>query len=106
MKSKSKSNDSPASNIESEPLAKESASLAFPIVGVGASAGGLEALEEFLRHVPDKSGLAFVIVQHLDPTHKGLLPELLQRAIDSAVRLVRETRPAEPGAGTEKGGAK
>jgi len=43
-----------------------------------ASAGGLEALEEFLRHVPARSGLAFVVVQHLDPTQKGLLPELLQ----------------------------
>ena len=36
---------------------------AFPIVGIGASAGGLEALEQFLRHVPDDSGMAFVIVQ-------------------------------------------
>ncbi|WP_459813803.1 chemotaxis protein CheB [Geotalea toluenoxydans] len=51
---------------------------AFPIVGIGASAGGLEALEQFLVHVPENSGMAFVIVQHLDPTHKGVLPELLQ----------------------------
>src|SRR5664280_3166184 len=42
----------------------------FPIVGIGASAGGLEALEQFLRQVPENSGVAFVIVQHLDPTHK------------------------------------
>ena len=41
----------------------------FPIVGIGASAGGLEALELFLANVPEKSGMAFVIVQHLDPTH-------------------------------------
>ncbi|MBE0502885.1 MAG: PAS domain-containing protein [Desulfuromonadales bacterium] len=51
----------------------------FPIVGIGASAGGLEALEIFLSHVPPGSGLAFVIVQHLDPTHQGIMPELLQR---------------------------
>lgn len=51
----------------------------FPIVGIGASAGGLEALEQFLGHVPANSGMAFVIVQHLDPTHKGIMPELLQR---------------------------
>ena len=38
----------------------------FPIVGIGASAGGLEALEQFLRHVPPDSGMAFIIVQHLD----------------------------------------
>ena len=52
----------------------------FPIVGIGASAGGLEALEQFLGHVPENSGMAFVIIQHLDPTHKGIMPELLQRA--------------------------
>ncbi|MCK9204522.1 MAG: PAS domain-containing protein [Bacteroidales bacterium] len=51
----------------------------FPIVGIGASAGGLEALEQFLCHVPEDSGMAFVVIQHLDPTQKGMLPELLQR---------------------------
>ena len=50
----------------------------FPIVGIGASAGGLEALEQFLSHVPINCGMAFVIVQHLDPNHKGLMVELLQ----------------------------
>ena len=40
----------------------------FPIVGIGASAGGLEALEQFLGHVPAGSGMAFVVVTHLDPT--------------------------------------
>lgn len=50
-----------------------------PIIGIGASAGGLEALEHFLANVPDGSGMAFVIIQHLDPTYKGMLPELLQR---------------------------
>ena len=51
----------------------------FPVVGIGASAGGLEALEKFLGHVPQKSGMAFVIIQHLDPTHKGIMVEILQR---------------------------
>ncbi len=51
----------------------------FPIVGIGASAGGLEALEQFLGNVPENSGMAYVVVQHLDPTQKGMLPELLQR---------------------------
>ena len=51
----------------------------FPIVGIGASAGGLEAMEQFFANVPEKSGLAYIVVQHLDPTHKGMLPELLQR---------------------------
>jgi len=51
----------------------------FPIVGIGASAGGLEALEQFFGQVPDNGGIAFVVIQHLDPTHKDMLPELLQR---------------------------
>lgn len=51
----------------------------FPVVGIGASAGGLEALELFLSGVTPDSGMAYVIVQHLDPTHKGMMPELLQR---------------------------
>lgn len=49
------------------------------IVGIGASAGGLEALEQFLKNVPSASGLAFVIVQHLDPNRKDMMVELLQR---------------------------
>src|SRR4051812_21811243 len=58
----------------------------LPVVGIGASAGGLEALEAFLRHVPPASGIAFVIVQHLDPTHKGMMVELLQRVTVMPVR--------------------
>lgn len=52
----------------------------FPIVGIGTSAGGLEALELFFRHVPAECGMAFVVIQHLLPTHAGNLPELLQRS--------------------------
>jgi chemotaxis methyl-accepting protein methylase/uncharacterized protein YukE len=51
----------------------------FPIVGIGCSAGGLEALEKFLTHVPSGSGMAFVIVQHLAPEHVSALPDLLKR---------------------------
>src|SRR5665647_605092 len=51
----------------------------FPIVGIGASAGGLEALESFFENLPIDSGMAFVVIQHLDPNRVGLLPELLQR---------------------------
>ncbi len=57
------------------PLAKDEnpPGHSFPIVGLGASAGGLEALDQFLAHVPKGCGLGFVVVQHLDPTHKGIL---------------------------------
>ena len=56
------------------------ASSATPIVGLGASAGGLEVLGQFLANVPAASGLAYIDVQHLDPTHKAMLAELLQRS--------------------------
>ena len=63
----------------------------FPIVGLGTSAGGLEALELFLRHVPSECGMAFVIVQHLSPDHIGNLPELLQRYTIMKVQQVNDT---------------
>ncbi|HDR46574.1 MAG TPA: chemotaxis protein CheB, partial [Geoalkalibacter subterraneus] len=70
--------------------------LPFPIVGIGASAGGLEALEQFLRHVPQDSGLAFVIIQHLDPTHKAMLTELLQRATGMKTFQARDRMQVKP----------
>lgn len=57
----------------------------FSIVGIGASAGGLEALEQFFTSMPANSGMAFVVIQHLDPNHKGIMPELLQRVTDMKV---------------------
>ncbi len=68
----------------------------FPIVGIGASAGGLEALEHFLDAVPSNSGMAFVIVQHLDPTHKGMMAELLQRTTEMKVIQVKDRTKVEP----------
>jgi two-component system CheB/CheR fusion protein len=72
------------------------ANAVFPIVGIGASAGGLEAIEQFLRHVPEGSGMAFVIVQHLDPTHKGIMSELLQRATSMKVSQVKDRTRVRP----------
>ena len=68
----------------------------FPIVGIGASAGGLEALEQFLRNVPENTGMAYVVVQHLDPTQKGLLPELLQRVSSMKVFQVKDRMVVAP----------
>jgi chemotaxis methyl-accepting protein methylase len=81
-------------SLKETPSPKES--LLFPIVGIGASAGGLEALEQFLRHVPLGSGLAYVIVQHLDPNHKGIMAELLQRATGMEVFQVRDRMQVKP----------
>ena len=72
------------------------ANVSFPIVGIGASAGGLEVLERFLGHVPAASGMAFVIVQHLDPTHKGVMPELLQRVTSMKVIQVKDRTKVRP----------
>ena len=69
----------------------------FPIVAIGASAGGLEALEQFLGHVPADSGMACVVIQHLDPHHKGMMPELLQRATAMPVTQARNRMKVEPG---------
>lgn len=69
----------------------------FPIVGVGASAGGLEALEQFFSHVPDNIGIAFVVIQHLDPNHKGMMPELLQRTTAMTVLQAKNRMAIKPG---------
>jgi chemotaxis methyl-accepting protein methylase/PAS domain-containing protein len=66
------------------------------VIGVGASAGGLEALEQFFGHVSARSGLAFVVIQHLDPNHKGMLVELLQRATPLKVVQARDRLRVEP----------
>lgn len=51
----------------------------FYIVGIGASAGGLEAFQEFFTHMPSNSGIAFVLVPHLDPTHKSIIGDILRK---------------------------
>jgi two-component system CheB/CheR fusion protein len=68
----------------------------FPIVGIGASAGGLEAIEKFFRNTPKETGMAFVIIQHLDPTHTGMMPELLQRMTQMKVLQVTDGLRVEP----------
>ena len=60
------------------------------IVGIGASAGGLEALTEFFGAAAEQSGMAFVVIQHLDPTQKGMLPELLRRSTKMKVMQVTD----------------
>jgi len=68
----------------------------FPIVGIGASAGGLEALEQFFENVPNDSGMGFVVIQHLDPNHVGMLPELLQRATTLKVFQTSDSLKVKP----------
>src|SRR5262245_1651421 len=68
----------------------------FPIVGIGASAGGLEAVTQLLKHLPTNTGMAFVFVQHLDPTHESLLGELLAKETTMPVIQVTEGRVVQP----------
>jgi two-component system CheB/CheR fusion protein len=83
-------------HTECNALKTDTVKVDFPIVGIGASAGGLEALESFLGNVPKISGMSFVIVQHLDPTRKGMLVELLQRATAMKVVQVRDGTFVQP----------
>src|SRR6476659_6004867 len=68
----------------------------FPIVGVGASAGGLEAFRSLLQTLPANTGMAFVFVQHLDPVHESLLTKLLSHATRMPVMEVTEGTAVEP----------
>jgi two-component system CheB/CheR fusion protein len=62
----------------------------FPIVGIGASAGGLEAFTQLLSALPADTGMAFVLIQHLDPTHSSFLAEALNKATTMPVRQAEE----------------
>jgi two-component system, chemotaxis family, CheB/CheR fusion protein len=68
----------------------------FPIVGNGASADGLEAFGQFFRHAPVDSGMAFVLVPHLDPSHTNILTEILQRTTAMPVIEALDQIPDEP----------
>ena len=68
----------------------------FPIVGIGASAGGLEAMTQLFQHLPATPGLAFVLVLHLDPTHKSELCSLLSRATAMRVSEAKHNLRLEP----------
>lgn len=84
-----------ADNTEiAEPFAETQQT--FHIVGIGASAGGLEAFEQFFRHVLPGSGMAFVLVSHLDPSHASILTEILQRSTHMQVVEVQDQMQVEP----------
>ena len=72
------------------------ARITFPIVGVGASAGGLEALTELLGHLSTDTGMGFVLVQHLDPAHESALTQLLAKATKMPVREVTQNLTVQP----------
>lgn len=68
----------------------------FPVVGMGASAGGLEAFEQFFSNTPPDCGIAFVLVPHLDPTHASMMSDLLKRYTTMKVIEVKDKMRVEP----------
>ena len=99
-------NDRPdgASSVASDSLPDGSESRESParprsgspvVVGIGASAGGLDAFKRFFGAMPSPTGLAFVLVQHLDPTHESLMADLLGRYTDMPVVQVEDEMPVE-----------
>ena len=76
--------------LEPHGLSMDKIKPGFPIVGIGASAGGLEAMEKFFGAMPTDSGMAFVLVTHLDPKHSSILPELLQKCTQMPVRQIED----------------
>ena len=68
----------------------------FPVVGIGASAGGLDAVRAFLKAMPAKSGMAYVFIQHLSPQHESNLPEILQKVAPFPVHEITDNIHLEP----------
>ena len=68
----------------------------FPVVGIGASAGGLDAFKRLLKAIPENSGMAYVLVQHLDPNHESLLPEILQKVTSIPVIEIADDIKVQP----------
>ena len=67
-----------------------------PIVGIGASAGGIEALEHFFRAVPQSIGAVFAVITHLNPERESVLASILQRWTDMPVEVIEDGMVAEP----------
>jgi two-component system CheB/CheR fusion protein len=68
----------------------------FPVVGIGASAGGLDAIKEFLQALPADPGMAFVFIQHLSPTHVSILPGILERISPMPIIPITDKIHIEP----------
>src|SRR6185503_14436379 len=68
----------------------------FPVVGIGASAGGLDAFKRLLKAIPEDSGMAYILVQHLDPAHESILTELLQRVTKIPVQEITDNVHVAP----------
>jgi two-component system CheB/CheR fusion protein len=84
--------NSPATLTKKTDLKKEY----FPIVGIGASAGGLEAFTQLLSEIPTDTGMSFVLVQHLDPTHVSMSAEIIQKSIKIPIEEAKDGLAVKP----------
>ena len=87
----------PGSSSDHRPLARgpPHQSDDFPVVGIGASAGGLDACRKLLAALPADNGMAFILVQHLDPTHESMMVDLLRSHTSMLVLQATEGMPIE-----------
>src|SRR5271154_967102 len=90
--SKPASNPRKSPKQEGAPVQKDS----FPIVAIGASAGGLEAYKEFFLALPVDTGMAFVLIQHLDPSHQSMLTEIIAKTTKMLVEEVKSGVAIQP----------
>src|SRR5690349_9259356 len=77
-------------------VGKPAAGRPFPVVGIGASADGLEAFAAILKALPDDTGMAFVLVQHMDPAHERVWSRVLSRATGMPVDEVKDGTAVKP----------
>jgi len=93
--SKSKSHETQGKKATGS-IERKSALKSFPVVGLGASAGGLEALKAFFTKVPPTSGMAFIVLVHMTPNQPSLMPALLQKTTSIPVSAAKDEEPLEP----------
>lgn len=94
--SKKRRSKDDASEVKSQKFGNGKNSARFPVVGIGASAGGLEAFKQFFSAMPSDSGIAFVLVQHLDPKHESMMVELLSKYTAMEVLQAQDEMRLEP----------
>lgn len=85
----------PARQLDPEEFKVAKSHLNFPVVGFGASAGGLGALQRLLQQMPASPGMAFVVVMHLSPEHESMLGTILQRSTLLPIVTVTQATPIE-----------
>jgi two-component system, chemotaxis family, CheB/CheR fusion protein len=95
-KESAKSQSSPKSAPKKSSASGNGRKKDFLVVGLGASAGGIKALQDFFATMPPNSGMAFVVILHLSPEHESNLPEIIQSRTAMPVTLVSETHEVEP----------